>query len=121
MLILITLLFFIIKFLTLGVIGLFFFEDLELTSSANGAIYATYVALASVCFLSLLFYFLGRKLLWLIIFGLTGFFYLTMYNLAPDISDIHRSNNLKSRYFENTTTFIERMVDVVNIVSEKLN
>ena len=55
MFILITLCLFILKILALGVIGLFFVEDLELTSSANVAIYTTYVALACVCFLSLLY------------------------------------------------------------------
>ena len=121
MLILLTLFFFVLKFIALCVIGLFFLEDIELTSSANVAIYFTYVAVACICFFSLLLYFLGGKILWLITFAVTGFFYLTMYNLAPDISSIHRTNNLKSRYFKDIPTFVQRMKDVTIMFNEKFS
>ncbi len=118
MFILITLGLFLLKFLALGVVGLFFLEDLELTQTAGTTIYSTYMAAGICTFLSLLFFVLGRKLLWLIIFVVSGIFYLGMYNSAPDIAAIHRQNDLKSRYFQDTGTFFARMGDVLKIINE---
>ena len=42
MFILLTIGIFILKFLALGVVGLFFAEDLELTRSVGGAVYSSY-------------------------------------------------------------------------------
>lgn len=111
MFILLTLGVFVLKFLALGAVGLFFLEDLELTKSAGASVYTTYMVVGIGTFLSLFFFVLGKKLLWLIIFGVLGVFYLGMYNGAPEISDIHRQNDLKSRYFQDTGTFFARMGD----------
>lgn len=51
MFILLTLGIFILKFLALGVVGLFFAEDLELTRSVGGGIYSAYFALGVCAFL----------------------------------------------------------------------
>ncbi len=118
MFILITLGLFLLKFLALGVVGLFFLEDLELTKNASAAIYSTYLVTGICTFLSLLFFVLGKKLLWLIIFAVSGIFYLGMYNSAPGISDIHRQNDLKSRYFQDTGTFFARMGDMLKIINK---
>ena len=118
MFILITIGLFILKYLSLGVLGLFFVEDLELTSSANTLIYTVYMSLAIICFLSLFFYLLGSKILWLIIGVITGFCYFTMYNTAPTIKDIHHEHNIKSRYFETPSTFFERIGDVINVIKK---
>lgn len=118
MFILLTLGLFLLKFLALGVVGLFFLEDLELTRSAGAGIYSTYM-LAGICtFAALFFFVLGKKFLWLIIFIISGIFYLGMYNSAPEISDIHRQNDLKSRYFKDTGTFFARMGDVLKIINQ---
>lgn len=118
MFILLTIGLFVLKFLALGAVGLFFAEDLELTRNAGAAMYTTYLTVGIGTFLSLFFFVLGRKLLWLIIFGLLGTFYLGMYNAAPGISDIHRQNDLKSRYFKDTGTFFARMNDVLKMISK---
>ena len=119
MFILITISLFILKFLCLGVLGLFFAEDLELTSSANITIYAVYALLGFACFFSLLFFLVGAKTLWLVISIVAGFCYFAMYNAAPTIKEIHQSHNIKSRYFKDTTTFVKRISDVVNIIQKK--
>ena len=118
MFILLTLGIFVLKFLALGVIGLFFAEDLELTHSVNGGIYSAYFALSICTFCSLLFFILGKRLFWLILFCLFGLSYLGMYNKAPDIGEIHDKNDLKSRYFKNTDTFFARMGDVIAIINK---
>lgn len=110
---------FLLKFLALGVIGLFLAEDLELTQNANTAIYTTYMAVGIGAFASLFFFVLGKKLLWLIIFGLCATLYLGMYNGAPEIKEIHNQNDLKSRYFKDTSTFLARMGDVLQIINKQ--
>ena len=117
--ILLTIAIFILKFLCVGVIGLFFIEDLELTSSAPTIIYAFYFLIGVTCFCSLLFFALGKKLFWLFLFLLNATFYTAMYNYAPTIKDIHHRNNIKSRYFQDSTTFINRMKDVINLVNKQ--
>ena len=117
MLILIRLTVFILKFLALGVICLFFIEDLKLTQSA-GTMYYVYAGVGITSFISLLFFLLGRRMLWLFIFIGSTFLYITMYNTAPGIAEIHRSNNLKDRYFKDETTFFARMGDVVNYLAK---
>lgn len=118
MLIIIAVGLFILKFLAVGVVGLFFAEDLELTSQLSGGTYSVYFVLGICTFLSLLFFVLGRKIMWLIIFCVCGMGYLAMYNSADGIKDIHRENDLKSRYFRDTGTFIARMKDVASIISQ---
>ena len=117
--ILLTIAIFILKFLSVGVVGLFFLEDLELTRSAPTVIYAIYFLIGVTCFCSLLFFALGKKLFWLFLFLINATFYTAMYNIAPTIKDIHRSNNIKSRYFKDTQTFINRMKDVASIIDKK--
>ncbi len=118
MFILLTLGIFLLKFLALGAVGLFFAEDLELTSHAGTTIYTVYL-IAGICtFLALFFFILGKKLLWLIVFGISGFFYIGMYNNAPDIAETHQQNDLKSRYFQDTSTFFARMGDVLEIITK---
>lgn len=119
MFIMLTLGIFILKFLALGVVGLFFIEDLELTKNISASEYTIYMALGIGCFASLLFFVLGKKLLWLIVFGVLGFSYLGMYNSAPEIAEIHKNNDLKSRYFKDSATFISRMKDVANYINGK--
>ena len=119
MLILITIGLFIAKFLALGVVGLFFIEDLELTQSVGGSIYSTYLAVGCITFFALFFFLLGRKMLWLIIFLLCGSMYLAMYNTAPEISDIHQKNDIKSRYFKDTGTFVKRMSEVYDYFAKE--
>ncbi len=109
---------FLLKFLALGVVGLFLAEDLELTRHAGGAIYSTYMATGIAAFVCLFFFVLGKKLLWLILFGLCATFYLGMYNGAPEIKNIHQNNDLKSRYFKDTGTFFARMGDVIKIINK---
>lgn len=118
MFILLTIGLFVLKFLALGTVGLFFLEDLELTKNASSSIYTTYLAVGIGTFLSLFFFVLGKKLLWLIMFGVLGMFYLGMYNSAPEISDIHRQNDLKSRYFKDTGTFFAKMNDVLKLINQ---
>lgn len=121
MFILLTLGLFILKFLALGVIGLFFAEDLELARSAGGAVYYAYFAIGICTFFALFFFVLGKKLLWLIVFAVFGFFYAAMYNSAPGIKEIHMENNLKDRYFQNAGTFIARMGDLwKNVKKDKI-
>lgn len=109
---------FILKFLALGVVGLFFAEDLELTKDISSAAYATYFTLGTCSFIALFFFVLGKKLLWLIIFGATMVSYLGMYNGVPEIAEIHRQNDLKSRYFKDSATFISRMQDVLDTLTK---
>lgn len=116
MFILLTITIFILKFLALGVLGLFFIEDLELTKTAGGTIYTTYLVLGALTFSSLLFFILGKRMLWLILFVGFGMSYLSMYNQAPQIKEIHQKNDLKSRYFKDTGTFFNRMSDVWQII-----
>ncbi len=116
---LLTLGIFVLKFLAVGVVGLFFLEDLELVSTVNGAIYSTYLAIGCITFFALLFFVLGKKLLWLIVFLVCGAIYLGMYNAAPGIKEIHQENDLKNRYFKDTSTFLERMNDVIDFISNK--
>ncbi len=118
MFILLTLGIFILKFLALCVVGLFFAEDLQLTENVGGTIYSAYLALGVCTFFALFFFVLGKKLLWLILFALFGISYLGMYNEAPEIKEIHRKNDLKSRYFKDTDTFFSRMGDVVDIINK---
>lgn len=118
MFILLTLGIFILKFLALGVVGLFFAEDLELTRSVGGSVYSAYLTLGACTFFALFFFILGKRLLWLILFGVFGSLYLSMYNGAPEIKEIHQKNDLKSRYFKNTDTFFARMGDVAAIISK---
>ena len=118
MFILLTLGIFILKFLALGVVALFFIEDLDLTQSANTLIYGIYTILGICTFASLFFFILGKKLLWLIISCVLGALYIGMYNSAPDISEIHREHDLKSRYFKDTSTFFARMNDVLQVISK---
>ena len=118
MFIMLTIGIFLLKFLALAVIGLFFVEDLELIKSVGGSTYTAYMGLAILTFASLLFFVLGKKLLWLILFLGFGASYLGMYNEAPGIKEIHQSNDLKSRYFQDGTTFIARMGDVWRIISQ---
>ena len=118
MFILLTLGIFILKFLALGVVGLFFAEDLELTRSVGGGIYSAYFALGVCAFFALFFFVLGKRLFWLILFCLFGLSYLGMYNKAPGIGEIHDKNDLKSRYFKDTDTFFARMGDVIAIINK---
>lgn len=113
MFILLTITLFLLKFLAVGVVGLFIMEDLELTKSANVVIYSVYFIAGGISFFSLLFFALGKKLRWLVVCLVSGVFYLGMYNVAPGIGDIHEKNNLKSRYFSSTATFFSRMKDVI--------
>ncbi|MBR5599355.1 MAG: hypothetical protein IKW39_04865 [Alphaproteobacteria bacterium] len=117
--ILLTVAIFILKFLAVSVVGLFFIEDLELTRSAPTAIYTFYFLCGATCFFSLLFFALGKKLFWLFLFLLNSIFYTAMYNHAPTIKNIHSSNNIKSRYFKDGQTFINRMKDVADIIDKK--
>ena len=39
---------------------------------------------------NLLFFALGKKIMWLIVCCATGFLYLGMYNSAPSIAEIHK-------------------------------
>ena len=118
MFILLTLGIFILKYLALGVIGLFFMEDLELTKEVGSTVYTTYLALATISFVSLFLFILGKRILWLAIFLICGTLYLGMYNTAPTISEIHQEHDLKSRYFKDSHTFISRMTDVVKIINK---
>lgn len=118
MFILLTITLFLLKFLAVGVVGLFIMEDLELTKSANSVVYSIYFMLGVVSFFSLLFFALGKKLRWLVVCLVSFFLYLGMYNVAPGIGDIHEKNNLKSRYFSSTATFFSRMKDVVVTIKE---
>lgn len=115
MFILLTLGIFLLKFLALGVVGLFLLEDLELTSQVSQATYTTYMAIGIGTFISLFFFVLGKKLLWLIVAGGLGIAYLGMYNSAPEIKEIHQNNDIQSRYFKDTETFLSRMSDVAKI------
>ena len=72
MFILLTLGIFILKFLALGVVGLFFAEDLELTRSVGGGIYSAYFALALCALFALFIFVLGKRLNWLIIICLVA-------------------------------------------------
>lgn len=119
MFILITLSLFLLKFLAVAVVGLFFVEDLELTSSIGSVPHTVYAFLALCTFVSLFFFVLGKKLLWLIVFLVSGFLYAGMYNKAPDIKEIHQQNDLKSRYFKDTSTFMARMTDVFNMLNKE--
>ena len=119
MFILLTIAFTILKFLALGVVGLFFAEDLELTKSVGGTIYSSYMLLAILTFASLLFFVLGKRLLWLILFLGFGMSYLSMYNQAPQIKEIHQRHDLKSRYFKDTDTFFNRMGYIWHKVTKK--
>ena len=89
MFILLTLGIFILKFLALGVVGLFFAEDLELTRSVGGGIYSAYFALGVCAFFALFFFVLGKRLFWLILFCLYGLTYHGMYSNAPGIGENH--------------------------------
>lgn len=109
MFILLTITFTILKFLALGVVGLFFAEDLELTKNVSSTIYSAYMGVAIITFISLVFFVLGKRLLWLILFLGFGMSYLTMYNQAPEIKEIHQRHDLKSRYFKDASTFLNRM------------
>jgi hypothetical protein len=118
MFILLTIGLFLAKFLAVGVVGLFFAEDLELTSSVGGTIYSAYMALGIGTFFSLLFFVLGRKFLWLILTLVLGASYLSMYNGADGIKEVHQENDLKSRYFKDTSTFLSRMEDVAKLLNK---
>lgn len=119
MFILLTIGLFIAKFLALGVVGLFFLEDLTLTQDATGGAYGAYLAVGCVTFFALFFFLLGKKLLWLVIFILCGTMYLTMYNTAPGIAEIHQKHDIKSRYFKDTETFTARMLDVYDYFTKE--
>ena len=119
--ILLTIAIFLLKFLAVGVVGLFFMEDLELTGGVNAVVYSIYLALGVISFFSLLFFALGKKLTWLGTFLVSGFIYLCMYNYAPGIAEIHARNNLKSRYFSSTATFFSRMKDVAVTIKDKFD
>jgi len=103
---------FILKFLAVGVVGLFFLEDLELTRKIDTALYLAYASVGGITFFSLFFFVLGKKLLWLIVCLISGFTYFGMYHSVPDIAEIHEQNNIQNRYFKNTETFFSRMADV---------
>ncbi|MBO5039187.1 MAG: hypothetical protein J6C85_07035 [Alphaproteobacteria bacterium] len=119
MFILITLTLFLLKFLAVAVVGLFFMEDLELVKSIGNLPYTAYCFLAICTFVALFFFVLGKKLFWLIICLVSGFLYAAMYNGAPDIKEIHQQNDLKSRYFQDTNTFISRIADVFNLINKE--
>lgn len=112
---------FILKFVAVGVFALFFIEDLELTKSVGGAVYATYLTLGAITFISLFFFVLGKKFLWLILFLGLGSGYLFMYNNAPGISEVHSSNNLKERYFKDGSTFWNRMKEVMDKTKQEVS
>ena len=112
--------FFTIKLLAISVVGLFFIEDLELTKSVGGVIYNVYLVTGIITFVALLFFGLSKSFMWLIIFCVSGFCYIQLYNFAPSISEIHQSNDLKSRYFSDTTTFVTRMSEVFNTFTSKI-
>lgn len=118
MFILLTLAIFILKFLAVGVVGLFFLEDLELTKDAGTFVYGVYLTLGIITFAALFLFVLGKRMLWLIVFLVCGSAYLGMYNSAPSISTIHQEHDLKSRYFKDSHTFISRMKDVVKIINK---
>lgn len=120
MFIMLTIGLFLLKFLAVGVVGLFFLEDLELVSGINTAIYSTYFTLACITFFSLFFFVLGRRFLWLVVCIICGLSYMAMYNTVPEIAEIHQKEDLKSRYFKDTGTFFARMTDVANAISEKM-
>ena len=114
MFIMLTLGLFIAKFLAVGVVGLFFLEDLELVKSVGSVTYNTYALLAGITFISLLLFALGKKLLWLIVFLVCGSLYASMYNGVDEISAIHKENDIQSRYFKDTATFSARMIDALH-------
>lgn len=119
MFIMLTIGLFIAKFLAVGVIGLFFLEDLELVKSVNEATYNTYALLAGCAFISLFLFALGKKFLWLIVFLICGGLYATMYNSVDEIKEIHEKNDIQSRYFKDTETFSSRMIDVWQYINKK--
>ena len=119
MFILLTIGIFFLKFAAVGVVGLFFLEDLELVHNVSGAIYSTYITLACITFFSLLFFMLGKKFLWLAACIICGLGYMAMYNTAPEISEIHQENDIQSRYFKDAGTFIARMTDVLEAFNKK--
>ncbi len=120
MFILLTIGIFVLKFLAVGVVGLFFAEDLELTKDVGGTIYSVYFAVGACTFISLFLFALGKRLFWLIVFIILGFSYLGMYHKAPEIAEIHKKNDIKSRYFQNTNTFFARMEDVFASMNKKI-
>lgn len=120
MFIMLTLGLFIAKFLAVGVVGLFFLEDLELVKSVSSATYNTYALLAGGAFISLLLFALGKKLLWLIIFLVCGGLYASMYNGVEEISAIHKENDIQSRYFKDASTFSARMIDAFQYLNQKM-
>lgn len=119
MFILLTITLAILKYLALAVVGLFFFEDLELTKSVGGVVYTSYMTLGVLTFTSLALFILGKRLLWLILFVGFGMSYLSMYNQAPEIKEIHQQHDLKSRYFKDTSTFFNRIGDVWKMITLK--
>lgn len=119
MFIMLTIGLYIAKFLAVGAIGLFFLEDLELVKSVSPATYNTYALLAGGAFISLLFFALGKKLLWLIIFLVCGGLYATMYNGTEEIRAIHEKNDIQSRYFKDTATFSARMLETLQYFNQK--
>ena len=119
MFILLTVGIFILKFLAVGVVGLFFAEDLELTKEVGGSIYSVYFTLGAGAFVALFLFALGKRLFWLIVFAVLAFSYFGMDHEVPEIAEIHRQNDIKSRYFKDTDTFFARMEDVFNAINKK--
>ena len=91
MFILLTIILFLAKYLLVAAIGMFMYLDLEVTKTVSSNTYTIYFIVSCATFFSLLFFVMGRRLYWLIVLLICGSVYVSMYNKAPEISDIHKT------------------------------
>lgn len=90
--IILTIILFFAKYLCIAAIGLLMYADLEMTKDVSAGIYSIYLTFACITFFALLFFLLGKKTLWLIVFLVCGSVYISMYKKAPEISEIHEKS-----------------------------
>jgi len=104
MFILLTILLFFIKYLFIAAAGLLLYVDLEITKDISSNIYSVYLAFGCIAFFSLVFFLLGKRILWLIVFLVCGSLYLGMFTQNSEIVEAHQNSILNNQNFDDTVS-----------------
>jgi len=112
MFIFLTIILFFAKYLLLAAVGIFMYVDLEMTKNVSSSVYSLYLTFSCLTFFSLLFFMLGKRILWLIVFLACGSIYVGMYNKAPEISEIHQQSFFSEQNLKDTAGNVKQIYKI---------
>lgn len=117
MFIILTILLFFIKYLLIAAVGLFMYVDLEVTKNITSGVYSMYLTFCCVTFVSLIFFLLGKKLLWLAVFLIFGGLYLGMFTKNSEIIEAHQNSVINAQNFQDTVSSVKTIYKIWKMVN----